>query len=239
MAVIGLEGRTTNGDDNDEAEHIEIDGQYMNPKFNYDLLHYDQMVIKLRTPSLYHSPVQVNLQPISDESTTATTTTDDIDSTSSRSHTTARGRWRPTSSSSTVINNTSSSNDTARDDDDEEDEDNEDDIVIIGFGDITTSDVSSGGVNQGMGPVKPTVLQETTVRYIPNDECKTAKVGEIDFANHVTDDMICTMGENSGQCHGVSRYFREAGVTRCNISCVHPQTNGEWKTSTDERSHHL
>jgi hypothetical protein len=117
------------------------------------------MVIKLKTPSLYHIPVKVDLQPL----TNASQLSDDVLSTS-------------------------------------------DDIVIIGFGDITSSGVLS---------TPPTTLQQTTVKYIPHDDCKTIKVGELDFADHITDDMICTMGLSSGQCHGVSNHDDHLCLRTC------------------------
>jgi len=70
-----------------------------------------------------------------------------------------------------------------------------DEITLIGFG------------KMGSGPqADPTVLQQTSLAYVPNDECIDTQNedGEFPFADRITPDMICVYGNLTGQCSGDS-----------------------------------
>ena len=64
-------------------------------------------------------------------------------------------------------------------------------VTLIGFGVTQTGNL-------------PSVLQETQMNYIPNNQCSTIQNGGVSYQGQVSSDMICFLGQNSGQCNGDS-----------------------------------
>jgi secreted trypsin-like serine protease len=50
----------------------------------------------------------------------------------------------------------------------------------------------------------PTVLQQVTVDYVPNEECSKAKDNVFTYETDISPDMICILGSDEGQCNGDS-----------------------------------
>lgn len=67
-------------------------------------------------------------------------------------------------------------------------------IVAFGWGH------TSGGVNA----TSSETLQEVTVNYVVNDECKKAASANMSYSDRITDDMMCTWGSDKDTCHGDS-----------------------------------
>jgi hypothetical protein len=67
--------------------------------------------------------------------------------------------------------------------------------IIIGFGRTNLAVYSP-----------PQFLQELTVEFVPNDECKRAKERGFSYKDLISDDMMCLSGiePRSGQCQGDS-----------------------------------
>jgi secreted trypsin-like serine protease len=64
-------------------------------------------------------------------------------------------------------------------------------------------------VNLGLGRLeldgdKPTVLQQVTVDYVPNEECSEAKNYIFTYEGDILPDMVCILGSDEGQCNGDS-----------------------------------
>jgi trypsin len=48
------------------------------------------------------------------------------------------------------------------------------------------------------------VLQQVTVDYVDNQQCRKAKDGNLSYEHDITPDMICIYGRDQGQCNGDS-----------------------------------
>mmetsp|Transcript_53103 Transcript_53103/g.128922 ORF Transcript_53103/g.128922 Transcript_53103/m.128922 type:complete len:616 (+) Transcript_53103:2892-4739(+) len=78
-------------------------------------------------------------------------------------------------------------------------------LAIVGFGQLDVPEDSEMG-DGGAGGTEnvPLRLHETNVEYVDNERCKTAQQGDLNYAEHITDDMLCGMGDQTGQCYGDS-----------------------------------
>ena len=104
-------------------------------------------------------------------------------------------------------------------------------VTTIGFG------VTSTGFNTEF----PTVLQETTLAYVPNEDCEAIKgAGKFGFGREISDVLLCALGEDGrDSCSGDSggplldNQDHIIGVVSWGVGCSDPVYPGIYaRTST-------